>query len=226
MSDEGGRPRRKYVSPVREAALAATHRRIVDAAAELFGRDGYRATTLAAIAGAAGVSVPRVNLSGSKPALLVEAYELRAGGSSELRPISREPEMAAIMALPTEEAFAAYAAWLPRTHARSAGLWFALREAASTDPEARTAFEETEARNLTSCRDAVAFARSRDLLTGDTPDEDRARIWNLLTRADTFQLLVGDAGWSHERFAAWVLRALRAQVFDLADADGATPPHS
>ncbi|MFW6775025.1 TetR/AcrR family transcriptional regulator [Nocardioides sp. CPCC 205120] len=209
------------MSPVREAALAATHQRIVDAAAELFARGGYRATTLAAIATLAGVSVPRVNLSGSKPALLVEAYEQRAGGSSELRPITQEPEMAAIMALPTEEALAAYAAWLPATHARSAGLWFALREAASADAEARAAFEETEARNLTSCRDAVAFADSRGLLTGATPHEDRARLWNLLTRADTYQLLVVDAGWSHERFSAWVVRALRDQVFELADVDDA-----
>ncbi|WP_447645854.1 TetR/AcrR family transcriptional regulator [Nocardioides zeae] len=216
MPKDPDRPRRRYVSPVREAALVATHGRIVDSAAELFASEGYRATTLAAIAARAGVSVPRVNLSGSKPALLVEAYQRRAGGSSLDRPVSDQPELQAMMALPPDEALAAYVAWLSSVHAQSVGLWFALREAAATDPEAATAFEAVERSNDDACTAAVAWAEAQGLLTGDASAEERAQTWSHLASAEPYRHLVVERGWSAERYEQWVRRAIERLVLDLA----------
>ncbi|MDR6176120.1 AcrR family transcriptional regulator [Nocardioides zeae] len=215
MPKDPDRPRRRYVSPVREAALAATHGRIVDAAAELFSSEGYRSTTLAAIAARAGVSVPRVNLSGSKPALLVEAYQRRAGTTPE-QPISESPELQELMKLPADEALPAYAAWLSQVHAQSVGLWFALREAAATDPEAATAFEAVERSNDEACLAAVAWADGLGLLTGDVPTEERAATWAQVAGAEPFRHFVVKRGWSAERYQQWVRRAIERLVLDPA----------
>lgn len=200
---------------MREAALAATHGRIVDAAAELFSSEGYRSTTLAAIAARAGVSVPRVNLSGSKPALLVEAYQRRAGTTPE-QPISESPELQELMKLPADEALPAYAAWLSQVHAQSVGLWFALREAAATDPEAATAFEAVERSNDEACLSAVAWADGLGLLTGDVPTEERAATWAQVAGAEPFRHFVVERGWSAERYQQWVRRAIERLVLDPA----------
>lgn len=207
------RAKRRYNSPTRDAALAATHTRIIDAATTLFAENGYRGTTLAAIATSAGVSVPRVNLSGAKPALLVEAYERLATGSTELRPVTDEPEAQRIMSLPTEEALVAYASWLYGVHSRSAALWFALRDAAVTDPEAAEALQGVRSRDREAARKAVEWAGSRGLLTGTLSNEERADAWDLLSNAETFRSLAVERGWSAQTYGAWVIRALRALVF-------------
>jgi len=68
---------RSYRSPRREEQAAETRRRIVDAARELFGAQGYAGTSLAAIAERAGVSVPTVyNSVGGKPGLLAALNEV------------------------------------------------------------------------------------------------------------------------------------------------------
>src|SRR4051794_31360982 len=61
--------RRPYNSPRRVEQAAATRREIIDAAERLFERDGYGATTMAAIAKEAGVALKTVYL----------AYETKSG---------------------------------------------------------------------------------------------------------------------------------------------------
>src|SRR6478735_1384610 len=52
--------KRTYESPRRRAQAAATRRQILDAAQRLFERNGYAATTMAAIAQEAGVALKTV----------------------------------------------------------------------------------------------------------------------------------------------------------------------
>ena len=48
--------KRVYTSELRDAQARATRRQVVAAAGDLFAREGYGATTIAAVADAAGVS--------------------------------------------------------------------------------------------------------------------------------------------------------------------------
>lgn len=217
MAENPERTKRRYVSPKRDAMLVATHARIVEAAGELFARDGYRPTTLADIARTAGVSVPRVNLSGSKPALLVEAYTRVATGSTEDRPVTDDPELTALMELPSDDALEAYAAWLEQRHDAAVGLWFALLDAAGTDAQAAEALATARTRHAEACARAVEWARGRDLLAGDVDDEERLRSWELVASAEPYRFLVRENGWSAERYRRWVLRSLRALVLDPRD---------
>jgi len=212
---DASRARRRYESPLREAAAAATHQRILEAAADLFGAQGYRPTTIAGIAERAGVSVPRVNLAGAKAQLLVAAYRQRVGGDPDMQHATDQPTLREIMALPAEEALAGYAGWLHRTHVRSAGLWFALRTAAENDPEAAALLAEIRARNDEDYLVAVAWADGLGLVSGDADASYRAEAWGLLGCAETYHRLVEQCGWSAERYVAWVVGAVRTTVLDL-----------
>jgi AcrR family transcriptional regulator len=63
--------KRRYHSPLREAQADATKRRVVDAGLELFAQQGYRSTTIAELARAAGVAPETIyGVFGSKQGIL------------------------------------------------------------------------------------------------------------------------------------------------------------
>ena len=69
-----------------------TRRRIVEAAARLFVRDGYAATSIAAIAGEAEVAVPTVYASlRSKANILRAVVDLTVRGDDEAAPLAARP---------------------------------------------------------------------------------------------------------------------------------------
>ncbi len=72
---------RAYNSPQRERQAAATRRAILDAAQRSFERDGYRATTMDAIAADAGVSLKTVYVAfATKSKLLRAVWDLALEG--------------------------------------------------------------------------------------------------------------------------------------------------
>ena len=80
--------RRRYHSPRREAQAAATRREILEAAGRLFERDGYAATTMAAVAGEAGVSLKTVYVAfETKDGVLRALWHLRLRGDDEETPV-------------------------------------------------------------------------------------------------------------------------------------------
>jgi AcrR family transcriptional regulator len=74
------------------ARIARTEARILEAATELFVRDGYQPTTLAAVAAAAGVGERTVYVRfGTKVALLRRAVDVAVAGDAEDRPVAERP---------------------------------------------------------------------------------------------------------------------------------------
>ena len=71
---------RVYRSELRARQARETRARIIAAAGELFARQGYQATTIAAIARAAGVSGETVKTAASKAELLIAAFEVTFSG--------------------------------------------------------------------------------------------------------------------------------------------------
>ncbi len=79
--EEQGRRVRAYDSTGRQARAAEGRRRIVSAATERFVSDGYTATTVAGIAGAAGVSTPTVYAAfGTKASILKACIDVALAG--------------------------------------------------------------------------------------------------------------------------------------------------
>src|SRR3954447_25281069 len=88
--ESGGR--RGYQSDLRAAQTRLIRRAVVDAAADLFVRRGYSATTIDAVAQAAGVSRKTVfNAVRGRVALLKLAYDWSIVGDEEPVPMSERP---------------------------------------------------------------------------------------------------------------------------------------
>src|SRR3974390_1527546 len=93
--------KKPYTSELRAAQARATRRAVVDAAARLFTERGYGATTVDAIAQAAGVSRKTVFASvGGKAQALKLAVDWAIMGDDEPVPVLERPHVRAGMAEP------------------------------------------------------------------------------------------------------------------------------
>jgi AcrR family transcriptional regulator len=212
VSTPAGDSTRRYSSPLREESTAATRHRIVSAAAGLFSSRGYSATTLPAIATAAGVSVQSVHLAGPKARLLVAAFELSFAGDEGEHPFAERPAVVEIMEMPSSQAVDAYCVFVALANEKSSGVMHALRAAAETDAEVAELLVELGDRGHQDFLTAVGWAEGRGLLHGDANADERAEVLAYLAGAETYRYFVGLSGWSHERYSAWLRNAIEQLV--------------
>jgi AcrR family transcriptional regulator len=209
--------RRSYTSPARAAEAAHTRARIVDAASELFVRDGYAATPLRAIAERAGVSIQSVHLAGSKAALLIAAFERTFAGDEGHHSLLDRPALAAIVAEPdTDVALDRYVAFLVDANHRSARITRALRAAADADPQARTAYDDLEARRARDMRLGAELFVERGIIPRDAA-QHTADVLGYLTGPDAYLHFVEHAGWALDPYARWLAAAIRSLIIAPAD---------
>jgi len=199
---------RSYRSPLREAEAAATRTRIVEAAARLFVRDGYVATSMKAIATEAGVSVPTAHLHGPKHALLIAAFERTFAGDEGRHSLTERPAMLEIIHEPdTELAIRKYAAFLTDANERAAPLLRVLALAADADEGARAAHLDLEERRARDMRLGAGFFVQRGLVRPERA-ERTAAVLGVVTGPDTYLHLVEASGWDRDAYAAWLVDAL------------------
>ncbi|MBO9577760.1 MAG: TetR/AcrR family transcriptional regulator [Microbacteriaceae bacterium] len=135
MNAPGDAPR-TYHSDLRRHQAEATRIRVVEAAVELFGAQGYAGTSLARIAEQAGVSVETVRNHGPKAALLRAATEYAAFGLESGGDWEGFEEAQPILAVASKEDLVApSAANMTAVAARGAAVWRAISGAATSDPE-------------------------------------------------------------------------------------------
>ena len=116
-------PRRPYNSPKREQQALATRRRIRDAAQELFLERGYWATSINAIASAAGVALRTIFLAfPGKAALLSEIIQVAVRGDDRDLPVSAREQWRAMLSLPAQQLLAEFAAGTTKIQSRTARL--------------------------------------------------------------------------------------------------------
>jgi len=207
-------PVRRYASRLRDAQAASTRRAIVDAATRLFIERGYGATSMDAIAAAAGVGRATVFTAlGGKAAILRRAYDTALMGEDEPGALRRHPAAMAIRAEPDPSRYLErYAALVAGIGRRQAGIHEAMRGAAATDPEVRSVFEtlndERRAGSGRGIGDLVAKGGLRD----DLDPEAAADVVWVLNDPGLYHLLVTTRRWSDERFEVWLAATLRAQL--------------
>jgi AcrR family transcriptional regulator len=202
---------RSYNAARRKAQSAATRQRIVDAGRELMLGRGYRATTIAAVAAKAGVNADTVyELVGRKPMLLRELIEQALSGTDHpvvaeerehIKAIRAEPDPATKLAL--------YARATRQTHARMAPLFLALRDAASTEPEAKEVWQEISNRRAANMRKFVTDIRDAGGLRSDLSISDAADTVWATNSPELFVLLTIERGWSPTRYERWLADSWR-----------------
>lgn len=206
--------RRPYRSDLRDRQARETRRIVVAAASDLFVRHGYAATTLDAVAEAAGVSRKTVfNAVGGKPALLKLAWDHSLVGDDEPLSMADRPAVARIRATADPaEAIRLWVELLVDVAERAAGLTGVLVAAADTDADAAALLEHSAAERLQGAR---AFAAHLDsiggLRDGLSPEQAADLLWTLNDGA-AFRRLVLDRGWTVPAFREWLVRVARASL--------------
>jgi AcrR family transcriptional regulator len=198
--------RRTYDAVGRQAASAATRQRIVDAGRELVLARGYRATTVAAIAEKAEVNVDTVyRLVGRKPVLMRDLVEQAISGTDHAVAAEQRAHVLAIQAEPDPRVrFAIYARAIRETHARLAPLFLALRDASSTEPEAKEIWQQVSDRRAANLRRFVSgIAELGALRDGLSIDDAADTVW-ATNSPELFLMLTEERGWSPDRYEAWL----------------------
>jgi AcrR family transcriptional regulator len=204
--------KRAYDSPRRREQAAATRAAILDAAERLFLRDGYAATTMAAIAREARVALKTVYVAfETKPRLLRALWNNRLRAEDEERPMGRHPMYLEVLDEPDPERKLRLNARNSRLgKLRIAALSDVIRGAAPADPDIATLWERIN-REYHANQQAVvrSLAEQGALRT----DEARATdiLWTL-NHPNTWQLLVGERGWTPEEYERWSADAACAQL--------------
>jgi AcrR family transcriptional regulator len=198
-----------------EEERRATRRRVLDAAARLFVARGYTATTIADIAGEAGVAVQSVYKAGqSKAELLHAVVDLAVAGDDEDIMIADRAAFAAI----GDEADARrqvqiFADLIASIQERSAPVQAAYRQAAAVDQTVAASLVATHRRRIETFTTVVAMIPRRHLRR---PVRESAETAWAIGSPDVFLLLRDQQGWDGARYRRW-LRATLVEVL-LVDA--------
>jgi AcrR family transcriptional regulator len=211
---------RSYRSPLREEQARQTQQRILDAAYGLLLEQGYTATTMAAVAAAAGVSTQTVYKTfGSKSALVKRLYDVTLVGDDEPVPLADRPEFVAARAETDPRRFLAGYAVLGRALAERLGplLRVLVVGARAGDQELREFVETINGERLAGSTQIVShLVEMGALRPGLSRTRARDAIW-MLNSVEVWSLLTEQRGWSGAEYADWVGRAM-------ADAVLAPPP--
>ncbi len=199
------KPKRSYESPRRREQAAATRLEILEAAQRLFERDGYAATTMAAVAVEARVALKTVYIAfETKSGLLRALWNLRLRGGQDEIPVAEQQWYRAVLDEPDpERQLRMNAHNSAHGKVRIGGLLEVIRSAAPTAPDIgalwhriQTEYHANQGAIVQSINDkgalnpALDVARATDIL------------WTL-NHPNTWQLLAGQRGWSAEQYEQW-----------------------
>lgn len=210
VESPGARP---YRSDLRQRQAAETRLRVVEAAAALFGRQGYRATTFAQLAEEAGVSIKTVQECGSKSALLQAAVELASFGvEGETDFFATELGQAMLqVGKPSELATMTGAAMLA-INAPSAGLWMTAVGASVGDEELTDFHAEMLALIRGQVERVLRYVDDRGWLRSDVPFDDLVEAFCVITSVESYVRFVQHDDKPPDRYKAFVARTVRETI--------------
>lgn len=208
--------KRRYDATRRRERARDNRRAVVAAARELFERDGFRPTTLAAVADHAGVSVKGLYKSfGSKAELAKAVFDHVIAGDDEPVPVAERPEQIAVRTEPdVRRKIDLFVGGLARRQDRSARVQRLIRDGRHVDDSLVAVWDQLSNEALVGAtiigRQLLDTGQLRD---GIDLDEVRDVLWNYMA-IDTYDRLVVARGWTLERYSAWVGRAVIAAICD------------
>jgi AcrR family transcriptional regulator len=200
MTHMPGPVKRRYDATGRRQAAARTRAAILDAARELFAERGYSATPMTAIADRAGVALDTIYASaGRKPELARLLIETAISGTDEAVPAEQRDYVQAIRAAPDASGkIAVYAAAMAAIAPRLAPVLAIIQQAAHDEPELARLWNQIAERRAANMRLFVADLAAVATLRLD-PDQAADIVW-ATNSAEMYQLLVGQRGWTPERY--------------------------
>ena len=201
--------KRRYDATRRRQAAARTRAAILDAARELFTERGYTATAMTAIAERAGVALDTVYAAaGRKPDLARLLIETAISGTDHAVPAEQRDYVKAVQAAPDAGTkIAIYAAAVTAIAPRLALVYSIIQQAAPAEPGLAALWAEIAERRAANMRRFVANLATVSPLRLD-PGDAADIVW-ATNATETYQLLVGQRGWTPQRYERFLADAWR-----------------
>ncbi len=220
------------VDVARRARAEETRRRILRAAFESFASRGYQATTMAAVAKAAGVAEPTMYFSfGSKAALLREVMIAhRSPVAAPTRVADQSWVNEVVQAPDARRAFALVAEHGTEIFRRLAPIADAMTAAGLTDPGVADFLLIVRSERREAMSNVISAIAGKVSLAVST--EHATDVLDVVQSMTTYNGFVRDCAWSTEQYKAWAYQTLtqllppsppaRARALDAAATAGLT----
>jgi AcrR family transcriptional regulator len=205
--------KRRYDASKRRQAAERTRQAILGAALELFGDRGYAATPMTAIAERAGVALDTIYASvGRKPDLARLLIETAISGTSQAVPAAERGYVQAVRAAPDAETkIAIYASAMRTIAGRLAPVLGIIQQAAPSDPELAALWREIAERRADNMHRFVTDLAAVGTLRVN-PADAADIVW-ATNAPELYQLLVGQRGWTPDRYEQFLADAWRRLLF-------------
>jgi AcrR family transcriptional regulator len=206
--------RRSYDATGRRTQARQNRLAVLRAARRLFLEHGYAATTMAAVAGSAGVSVETVYKAfGNKPGLVKAVFDWQIAGDDEPVPLMEREFVQRNIAEPDpRRKLEAYGEHLAQAIPRAGPIQLVVRAAAGGDPAAAAVWAQLQQERLTGM---TAFANHLDrgghLRPGVSVEDARDILW-IHNSVEVWDLLVNERGWTADRYGTWIGEQLIAAL--------------
>jgi AcrR family transcriptional regulator len=202
--------KRRYDSSRRQQQARRNRTVVLDAAQRRFLREGYAATTVAAIAGDAGVSVETIYKAfGGKAGLVSAIWQRGLAGQGPVPAPERSDRMSSSEADPR----AIIANWGKLTAEVTpmvAPILLLIRSAAATDPDMAALLAETDAQRRARMRHNAQAIRVH-FRAGVTLASATDILWTY-SSPDLYDLLVLRGGWSLPRYSRFLVDSMIAAL--------------
>lgn len=195
---------RRYDSAGRKAQARRSRAEILDTAERMFLDAGYTATTVAAIARDAGVSVETIYKAfGGKPGLVRAIFDRGLIGLGPKPAYERSDEMREAQSDPRTimENWGELTAEVASVVTPIRQL---MRAAAAIDPDLAVVLAESENERLTRMRHHARFLAERGYLREGVTSNHAADILWVCSSVEVYELLVTQRGWSMRKFGQFV----------------------
>jgi len=198
------KPKRHYDSSGRQAQARRNRQAILDAAQRQFLEGGYAATTIAAVAAEAGVSVETIYKAfGGKPGLVRAIYDRGLVGREPVPAYQRADELRERETDP-RTIMRNWGRIAGEVHSMVSPIERLVRAAAASDPEMAALLQAHHDRREARARHHARFLRERGYLRqGVTLGQATDILWTC-TSDELYDLLVTQRGWSLPRFARFL----------------------
>lgn len=201
---EGVNTRRRYDSSGRREQARRTRELLMATAQRQFLEAGYAATTVAAIAAEAGVSVETVYKSfGGKSGLVRAIYDRGLHGAGRGAAYERSDQMRERETDP-RVIMRAWGELTTEVASVITQIRLLIRAAAATDPEMAALLADSDAERLVRMEHHARFLAERGYLRDGVTVAKAADVLWTCSSAEFYELLVLNRGWSAAEFARFV----------------------
>jgi AcrR family transcriptional regulator len=200
-------PQRPYDASRRRAAASARRETVLSSARELFLRDGFARTTVAAIATHAGVSRETVYKTfGGKPGLIEALYRLALRGEGPVPAYERSEGLRS--EADPHDVLRGWSRLAMEVGPRVTAVQLLIRDASLLEPDLRGLLDELDEDRLARMTENAEFLEAAGHLRPGVTRAHAAEVMWSVTAPEMIELLVQRRSWSLERYADFIYEVM------------------